>query len=160
VVTERVRDVSWETAFDYNRRRDGDIGLDDQLQAARHVHVSFELAGHHAHVDCVHANRGGPRSAFMEIRIFVDGELAGRGGTMGCSLGVSSNSLPAVALVGDRHGLVVSGDTTGPPRVERCARWKNHDFSEGERTRFALRYQTSPKRLARAIADVRRGSNE
>ena len=51
--------------------------------------------------------------SITEIRIFVDGRLAGRGGKCGCALGFGKNDLPAVALLGGGQALTVDDVTDG-----------------------------------------------
>jgi hypothetical protein len=73
-----------------------------------HVHAETSIGKRLVHIDLVEIVRGGPGRAITELRIFVDGELAGRGGSCGCSLGGGGSDLPAVAIVGNSRVLAVT----------------------------------------------------
>jgi hypothetical protein len=73
-----------------------------------HVHAETTIGTRLIHIDLVEIVRGGPGRAITEVRIFVDGELAGRGGSCGCSLGSGGSDAPAVAIVGNSRVLAVT----------------------------------------------------
>jgi len=79
----------------------------------RHVHAEALIDGACIHVDWVYARKHGPGRSITEIRIFVDGRLAGRGGRCGCALGFGRGDLPAVALLGGGRALTVDDVTSG-----------------------------------------------
>ena len=88
-------------------------------EALDHIHVEGSVDGHTVHVDRFHRERSRPGRSLIEIRIFVDGVLAGRAGMCGCSLGGGGNDLPAIARVGPSRAVtvdIVSG--VGFPVVE------------------------------------------
>lgn len=72
-----------------------------------HIHTEFAVAGQLVHVDRTWANLWGPGRLKAEWHIFVDGALAGFGGEMGCSLGLTIAIWPAVALLNDNRAIVV-----------------------------------------------------
>jgi len=78
-----------------------------------HVHADLAIDGHAVHIDHLHATRGGPLRGYHEVRIFVDGRLAGRGGRCGCSLGFGGNDLPAVAAIGQDTAIAVGHCSRG-----------------------------------------------
>jgi hypothetical protein len=57
------------------------------------------INNHVVHIDMVDVRKYGPGRSVREFRIFVDGELAGRAGECGCSLGFGGGDLPAVARI-------------------------------------------------------------
>jgi len=73
-----------------------------------HVHAETTIGTRLVHIDLVELVRGGPGRAITEVRIFVDGALAGRGGSCGCSLGGGGSDAPAVAIVGNSRVLAVT----------------------------------------------------
>jgi hypothetical protein len=78
-----------------------------------HVHTEFEVEGDRVHIDRLRANKYAPGRSFTEFRIFVNGELRGRGGSAGSSLeGHGNADLPAVALVGIDTVLTVDREST------------------------------------------------
>ena len=79
----------------------------------RHLHAETVIDGARIHVDWVYARKHGPGRSITEIRIFVDGRLAGRGGQCGCALGFGKDDLPAVALLGGGKALTVDDVTAG-----------------------------------------------
>ncbi len=102
-------DLVWELAVD-----DASVALltDDTRSfdpgTPSHVHAECMVAAHHVHIDATAARLWGPGRSWLEIRIFVDGQLAGRGGSSGCSLGAGiGTDLPAVGRVGSTRLLVV-----------------------------------------------------
>lgn len=60
------------------------------------------------HVDMVTIDRSGPGRRIQEVRIFANGELCGRGGSFGSSLGGGGGDLPAVGLIA--AAIVVTAD--------------------------------------------------
>ena len=66
----------------------------------RHRHGETSINSHVVHIDVVDIRKDGPGRSIREVRIFVDGELAGRGGACGCSLGFGGADLPAVGRIG------------------------------------------------------------
>ena len=79
----------------------------------RLLHAETVIGGAHIHVDWAYARKHGPGRSITEIRIFVDGSLAGRGGQCGCALGFGKGDLPAVALLGGGKALTVDDVTLG-----------------------------------------------
>jgi len=77
----------------------------------RHLHAETVIDGAHVHVDWTYARKHGPGRSMTDIRIFVDGSLAGRGGQCGCALGFGKGDLPAVALLGGGKALTVDDVT-------------------------------------------------
>jgi hypothetical protein len=77
----------------------------------RLLHAETVIGGAHIHVDWAYARKHGPGRSITEIRIFVDGSLAGRGGQCGCALGFGKGDLPAVALLGGGKALTVDDVT-------------------------------------------------
>jgi hypothetical protein len=73
-----------------------------------HIHAETTIGERLVHIDLVKIIRGGPGRSVIEVRIFVDRELAGRGGSCGCSLGGGGDDLPAVALVAPSNVLSVT----------------------------------------------------
>jgi hypothetical protein len=73
-----------------------------------HIHAETTIATRLVHIDLVEITRGGPGRSITEVRIFVDGQLAGRGGSCGCSLGGGGNDLPAVAVISGSTVLSVA----------------------------------------------------
>jgi hypothetical protein len=73
-----------------------------------HVHAETTIGTRSIHIDLVEIVRGGSGRAITEVRIFVDGDLAGRGGSCGCSLGGGGSDAPAVAIVGNSRVLAVT----------------------------------------------------
>jgi hypothetical protein len=85
----------------------------------RHHHAETPINGHLIHIDVVNVLKYGPGRSVREFRIFVDGELAGRGGDCGCSLGFGGGDLPAVARIDSDVVLTVDADSgKEPPVVE------------------------------------------
>ncbi len=86
-----------------------------------HIHTELRVAGHALHIDVVSATKYGPGRSYWEARIFVDGELAGRGGKGGSSLGGGGSSLPAIAWIGDALVIQVFDDRRGWPIASDAA---------------------------------------
>jgi hypothetical protein len=78
-----------------------------QDEGLTHTHAEASVVGRVLHIDRVSGTRFGPGRSIVEFRLFFDGVLAGRGGSVGCSLGFGGRDLPAVALVGDRLAVTV-----------------------------------------------------
>jgi hypothetical protein len=83
MTTEESKDVPW-------RLQEG---------SPWHVHAEFPVGADVVHVDVCGACRFAPSSFWREARTHVNGELRGRGGACGCSLGGGGNDEPATALV-------------------------------------------------------------
>ena len=79
-----------------------------------------DIDGRTVHVDWVSNSnqKGGPGRALTEFRVFVDGQLAGRGGEWGCSLGAGGRDLPLVARIGADTALTLDHMGRGLPIVE------------------------------------------
>jgi hypothetical protein len=73
-----------------------------------HVHAEATIETRLVHIDIVRLTKWGPGRSILEVRIFVDGELAGRGGSAGCSLGFGGSDLPAVAILSGSTVLSVA----------------------------------------------------
>jgi hypothetical protein len=88
-----VLDLAWEVAADDAANQPmttAESGEPEWRWAAgtpRHIHAETHIDGDRLHVDWVAATKYGPLRGFSEIRIFVNGQLAGRGGRAGISLG-------------------------------------------------------------------------
>ncbi|MCX6550629.1 MAG: hypothetical protein NTY02_06440 [Acidobacteria bacterium] len=111
--------LDWELARDdasFEPMTSAESGQPDwkyEKSSPRHLHAETVIAGAHIHVDWAYARKHGPGRSITEIRIFVDGRLAGRGGRCGCSLGFGKGDLPAVALLGGGAALTVDDVTSG-----------------------------------------------
>jgi hypothetical protein len=114
--------LSWETAEDdashvpMTSAESGEPEWRWETGSPRHRHAEADVDGRRVHVDWTHAHKHGPGRTITEIRIFVDGRLAGRGGRCGCSLGVGGDDLPAVALIGSGRALSVDDVTDDASR--------------------------------------------
>ena len=114
--------LPWETAEDdasYVPMTAAESGEPEgrwEKGSPRHLHAEADVDGRRVHVDWTHAHKHGPGRTITEIRIFVDGRLAGRGGRCGCSLGVGGDDLPAVALIGSGRALSVDDVTDDASR--------------------------------------------
>jgi hypothetical protein len=114
--------LSWETAEDdssYLPMTTAESGEPEwrwEKGSPGHLHAEADVDGRRVHVDWTHAHKHGPGRTITEIRIFVDGRLAGRGGSCGCSLGVGGNDLPAVALISSGRALSVDDVTDDSSR--------------------------------------------
>jgi hypothetical protein len=73
-----------------------------------HVHTEFPVETDVVHIDICGATRYGPGSFWEETRIHVNGELRGRAGACGCSLGGGGRNGSAIALL-TRHIVCVDG---------------------------------------------------
>jgi hypothetical protein len=148
---EGVLDLRWEAADDDVTRQPVDHATERGLTSGspRHAHATFALEGHDVHIDRVSTQRSGPGFFYIEYRIHVDGLLTGRGGRLSCSLGVSGNDLPAVALVGETHAVVVGGDIERDPVAELHTTSKGGKWTEKEAVTFRSPYQRiGPRRPA------------
>jgi hypothetical protein len=72
-----------------------------------HIHAETTVDGHHVHIDRIERPRHSPGRALTEVRVFVDGALAGRAGFAGCSQGAGGSDLPAVARLGLSRAITV-----------------------------------------------------
>ena len=106
---ERLRQVEvvWETAPDDASYQPAPEGSHFLEGSPSHIHTEFEIDGELVHIDRLHVNKFAPGRSYTEFRIFVNGKLAGRGGSAGTSLGGGGSDLPAVALVGKDKVLTV-----------------------------------------------------
>ena len=77
------------------------------LHTPDHIHAEATVDGHHVHIDRIARHRYSPGRSLTEVRIFVDGVLAGRAGSAGCSLGAGGSDLPAVARLGRSRAITV-----------------------------------------------------
>jgi len=106
--TEQKR-LRWELAPDdpsITPFTTADVGNPSEWnEHTSHIHTEFLEHGHLVHIDVVAYMRRGPLRGYWEARIFIDGELAGRGGSVGCPP-CSGSDLPAVAQVG--RGKVIA----------------------------------------------------
>ena len=94
-------EVSWETAPDDVQYQPVPQDSHFAKGSPCHLHTEFKVDDVLIHIDRLYANKYAPGRSYVEFRIFVNGTLAGRGGSAGSSLGGSGNSdLPAVALIG------------------------------------------------------------
>ena len=88
---------------------------------ARHLHAEAIIEGVRVHIDRVTATKYGPGRSFLEFRIFADGELVGRGGRCGCSLGGGGSNLPAVGRIAANVAITVDDvSEDGQPTMELC----------------------------------------
>jgi hypothetical protein len=92
----------------------------DSRMQSRRIHATGDISGRTVHVDWVNNSnqRGGPGRSFAEFRAFVDGQLAGRGGEWGCSLGVGGRDLPLVARISANRAITLDHMGRGLPIVE------------------------------------------
>jgi hypothetical protein len=109
--------LRWELASDDVSVRPftlAEVGWDpsEWNENTGHIHTEFVEDGYLVHIDVVSFLRHGPLRGFWEVRIFIDGELAGRGGAIGYPP-CSGNDLPAVARVG--RGKVIAVAKGGQP---------------------------------------------
>ncbi len=107
---DKIADIEakWEIASDDCSQKPPQKGSHFYEGYPCHIHTEFEVEGRRIHIDRTWANLGGPGRLKVETHIFVDGCLAGFGGSFSSSLGVSSHIGPAVALLGDDMAIVVS----------------------------------------------------
>lgn len=92
--------LEWEVALDDARHK-------PVSEYPRHHHAETLINNHVVHIDVVDVRKYGPGRSVREFRIFVDGELAGRGGKCGCSLGFGGGDLPAVARIDSDAAITV-----------------------------------------------------
>jgi hypothetical protein len=88
--------------------------------ARKYEHASFEVNGHHVHIDRIETTGGSPGYTLKAVVIHVDGEFRGSGWIFG-SLGGSGNSFPAFARIYDRLAVFVGFEEmhyNGEPYVE------------------------------------------
>jgi hypothetical protein len=85
---------------------------------SRLIHATADLEGHVVHVDWVSNVWGGPGRIITEVRVHVDRQLAGRGGSWGCSLGVGGKDLPLVARIDADRAITLDLAFHGLPIVE------------------------------------------
>lgn len=97
--------LSWEVAAD-------DLSLlpENASEPPIHRHTEVEIAGERVHLDYIRRTKSGPGRTFNEIRIFINGQFAGRGGGGSTSLGGGGSDMPAVALIGEDKLLTTGGE--------------------------------------------------
>ncbi len=105
----RIR-AEWQVAADDVTREAPPEDIDYARGSPRHLHAQFEVESNLVHVDHVAAEFTSPARRFVEIRIFVRGLLAGRGGTSSSASGAESSEMPALALIGSELLLGVWED--------------------------------------------------
>jgi len=111
--------VDWELARDDARfpaiapQESGQPKPTPSKASPTHVHGDLTIDSHAVHIDHLHATKGGPLRGYDEVRIFVDGRLAARGGRCGCSLGFGGDDLPAVAAIGQNLAIAVGHCSRG-----------------------------------------------
>lgn len=112
--------LDWEVAQDDARFRpmtpaeSGQADWKFSPASPSHVHAEAVVDGHPVHIDWLHAWKFGPGRTYNEVRVYVNGRLAGRGGRCACSLGFGGNDLPAVAAIGQNAAITVSLESNGP----------------------------------------------
>jgi hypothetical protein len=103
--------AKWQVAADDATRETPPDDIDFARGSPRHLHAQFEVEGNLVHVDYVEAEFTSPPRRYLEIRIFVRGLLAGRGGASSSASGAADSSeLPALALIGSELLLGVWED--------------------------------------------------
>lgn len=92
----------------------------ERKMRSRLLHAGIDVDGRAVHLDWVtNSNQqGGPGRALIEFRVFVDRQLAGRGGTWACSLGTAGIDQPLVAQIGPALAITVDQIDPGMPIVE------------------------------------------
>jgi hypothetical protein len=120
--------LEWEIAPDdarYQPMTPEESGSPDWKYAdgyPRHHHAVTSINDHTIHIDRVDVSKYGPGRSVREFRIFVDRELAGRGGHCGCSLGFGGGDLPAVARIDS--DLVVTVDAVAGEQLPVVELWR------------------------------------
>ncbi len=103
--------AAWQVATDDVTRAAPPDDIDFAQGSPRHLHAQFAVETNLVHVDYVTAEFTSPSRRYVEIRIFVRGLLAGRGGSSSTATGASTSSeLPALALIGSELLLGVWED--------------------------------------------------
>jgi hypothetical protein len=103
--------AEWEVAADDITRQAPPDDIDFAQGSPRHLHAQFNVETNLVHVDYVLAEFTSPPRRYVEIRIFVRGLLAGRGGASSSGMGYSASAeLPALALIGTELLLGVWDD--------------------------------------------------
>ncbi len=100
---KQVRRIAaeWEVADDDASREAPPADIDFEPGSPRHLHAQFDVDNNLVHVDYVAAEFVSPPRRYVEIRVFVRGLLAGRGGASSSAMGSSESAdLPALALIG------------------------------------------------------------
>jgi hypothetical protein len=111
--------LDWEAAPDTESRGESSR---HPAGAPLHFHAEAMVDGVLVHVDLVDVRKEGPGRSIREVRVFVDGTLAGRGGRCGCSLGFGGGDLPAVARIAPDRVLTV--DSVGTPAILVAELWE------------------------------------
>ncbi len=106
----RIR-AEWEVAEDDASRGAPPEDIDFEPGFPHHLHAQFDVETNLVHVDYVEAEFVSPPRRYVEIRIYVRGLLAGRGGSSSTSMGYAESAeLPALALIGTELVLGVWDD--------------------------------------------------
>jgi hypothetical protein len=104
---------TWEIADDdachepMTIEESGDVQWRFGATSPWHLHTELTVEGSVVHVDTCGATRYGPGSFWVETRIHVDGELRGRSGHCGCSLGGGSIREDKATAILERHVVEV-----------------------------------------------------
>jgi hypothetical protein len=103
--------AEWEVAEDDASRAAPPEDIDFEPGFPQHLHAQFDIDTNLVHVDYVAAEFVSPPRRYVEIRIYVRGLLAGRGGASSTSMGYAESAeLPALALIGSELLLGVWDD--------------------------------------------------
>jgi hypothetical protein len=108
-----LMELEWEAAPDDARyvpmtpKESGDVEWRWGKGSPSHVHAEGMIESVLVHIDRVTTTKYGPGRSFLEFRIFASGELAGRGGRSGCSLGGGGSDLPAVGRIASNVAITV-----------------------------------------------------
>jgi hypothetical protein len=103
--------AEWQVAADDVTLAAPPDDIDFARGSPRHLHAQFEVETNLVHVDYVAAEFASPVRRYVEIRIFVRGLLAGRGGASTSYRGSGESAdLPALALIGSELLLGVWED--------------------------------------------------
>jgi hypothetical protein len=106
-------EVSWEVASDNVRHLPTTTAVESRAPrwkypaGSPHHHTEVLVEADVVHIDLLDIRKSGPGRSIREVRVFVNGQLYGRGGQCGCSLGFGGGDLPAVALIGSERALTV-----------------------------------------------------
>ena len=102
--------VSWEPAPDNVDHPTISGPGSHHKGGSTHLHAEFTVEQVLIYIDRLWGRGFGPGRCFTEFRIFVDGELAGRGGVAGASIGAGNSDAPALALIGADKIMCVDTD--------------------------------------------------
>lgn len=98
---------AWQTASDDSSLLEKPHHVSFYDGYPKHEHVELSVDGHLIHIDRLSAKMSGPGRSYLEYRIYVDGQLAGRGGGAGAIFGMGNSDLPARALCGMNRLITV-----------------------------------------------------